>query len=196
MEAKAVVAPHDVLQELVVSTVVRRVDDALVLPAAPGMSPCRGKADTESVGELAELRTPLRHQLDYFAEVRATPGLYLDLGCDQLADEVLVERRSSRSSLELLEAVRQLERVGIEDCELFLHGNREVVSILECLTRGANLLLGTESLLVTHVTRVNEAMRVNRCRSARAGVRRCSSSSNARRRRAGPLRRAPLARWV
>jgi hypothetical protein len=37
------------------------------------------------------------------------------------------------------------------------------VSILECLTRGANLRLRTESLLVTHVTRVNEAMRVNRC---------------------------------
>ena len=43
--------------------------------------------------------------------------------------------------------------------ELLLDGDREVVPVLECLTRGADLLLGTEALCVTHVTSVNEAMR-------------------------------------
>ena len=37
VQAERVVAPDDVAQQLVVASVVRRVDDALVLPAAPWM---------------------------------------------------------------------------------------------------------------------------------------------------------------
>ena len=37
VQAERVVAPDDVAQQLVVAAVVRRVDDALVLPAAPRM---------------------------------------------------------------------------------------------------------------------------------------------------------------
>src|SRR5207247_8972891 len=50
VDAEAVVAPDDVLQEIVVPPVVRRVDDALVLPAAPGMSAGRREPDSETIG--------------------------------------------------------------------------------------------------------------------------------------------------
>ena len=64
---------------------------------------------------------------------------------------MLVEVRARRPCFELLEAIRQFERVGIEERELFLHGDREVLSVLESLTCRLNLLLGSESLLVTHL---------------------------------------------
>src|SRR5713226_3797313 len=172
---------------------MRRVDDALVLPAAPGMSAGRREPDSEAVGQLPELRSPFGHSLGRFGEVRATSRLDLDLRRDQLADEVLVELRSRRPSLQLLEPIRQLERVRIEQRELFLHGDREVTSVLESIACRADLLLGSMSLLVTHFTSVNEAIPPNRGRSARAAVQRRSSSSSAGRLLAAPRPPVPRA---
>ncbi len=193
VDAEAVVAPDDVLKELVVPPVVRRVDDALVLPAAPRVSAGGSEPDAESVGELAELRSALAHPLGRFPEVRAPAGLDLDFGSDQLPDEVLVELRPRSTGLELLEAIRQLEGVGIEQCELFLHRDGEVLSVLESLTCRPDLLVGSESLVVTHLTSVNEAIPANRWRRARAAGWRHSSSSSAARPLDGPQRRAPRA---
>jgi hypothetical protein len=58
VKAKGVVPPDDVAKELVVAAVMRRVDDALVLPAAPRMRPGRRETDAESVGERAQLCAP------------------------------------------------------------------------------------------------------------------------------------------
>jgi len=115
------------------------------------MGACRSEPDSETVGELPELCTALAHSLRGHAEVLATPGLDLDLGCNQLADEVLIEVRSGRSGLELFEAIRQLQRVGIEQRELFLHCDREVLPSLESIVGKTDLLRGSESLLVTHL---------------------------------------------
>src|SRR5207253_2511106 len=107
--------------DLVVPPVVRRVDDALVLPSAPWMRPGGCEGDAELICKLRELRTTLGHPLRRLAEARAPSRLDLDLGGDQLADEVLVELRSGGAGLELLEAIRKLERLRIEERELLLH---------------------------------------------------------------------------
>src|SRR5438270_74847 len=59
VEPEAVVPPDDVAEELVVPAVVRRVDDPLVLPAAPRVRAGRAEQGADRVGELPELRAPL-----------------------------------------------------------------------------------------------------------------------------------------
>src|SRR6266516_929322 len=157
MDAEAVVAPDNVLEDLVVPAVVRRVDDALVLPAAPRVRAGTRKGDIEAVGELRQLRPARRHPLGRLPERGGAPGLDLDLRRDQLADEMLVELAAGGSSLELLEAVRQLERVRIEQRELLLHGDREVLPVVESLAGEPDLLFRAQALGVAHRTSVNEA---------------------------------------
>ena len=86
----------------------------------------RAERDPERLGELVQLRAPLAHPGGRFGEVLAAARSNLDLRRDQLADEVLLERGSLRGRLQLLEAVRQLERLWIEDRELLLDRDREV----------------------------------------------------------------------
>src|SRR5205085_5439488 len=93
VEAEARVPPDDVLEDLVVPRVVRRVDAPLVLPATPGMRARAAEADPELAHELRELGTPLAHPGRDLRERLAAAGLDLDLGRDQLADEVLLEHR-------------------------------------------------------------------------------------------------------
>jgi len=50
VQPEGVVAPHDVAQQLVVAAVVGRVDDPLVLPAAPGMGGRGAEPDSELPG--------------------------------------------------------------------------------------------------------------------------------------------------
>jgi hypothetical protein len=77
-------------------------------------------------------------------------GSDLDLRSDQLADQVLFERGSLSRGLELLEAVRERERLGVEDSELLFDGEREVGAVLVRLPRGLDLLVGGELLGVAH----------------------------------------------
>ena len=150
VQPEAVVAPDDVAEDLVVAAVVRRVDDALVLPAAPRMRPRGAEQDVEAPGELEELAPPLGHGGGGFGERPALAGADLDLGRDQLADEVLGERRPLGARLQLLEAVDELQRGRVEDRELLLDRHREVAAGVEALARARDLLLGSQLLGVTH----------------------------------------------
>src|SRR6266498_4012936 len=143
---EAVVAPDDVAQELVVAAVMRRVDDALLLPGAPGMRPGGGERDADRLGELEELRPPLSQPGRGLVEVLAAARADLDLRGDQLANEVLLERRPGGGRLELLEPVRQRQRRRIEDRELLLDREREVARLLVPLAGGADLLLRAQAL--------------------------------------------------
>ena len=116
------------------------------------------KRDIEAVGQLRELSAAHRHQLRDLGERCAAARLDLDLGSDQLAHDVLVELAARCRGLQLLEAVRELERLRVEQHELFLHGDREVLPVLERLAGGAHLLLRAQSLGVTHVASLFEAL--------------------------------------
>src|SRR3954465_9478820 len=174
VDAEAFVAPDDVPQDLVVPPVVRRVDDPLVLPSAPGMRAGRREPDVEAADELGELLPALRHLLGDLRKRRTASRLDLDLGGDQLADEVLVELGARGGALELLEAIRQLERLRIDELELLLDRDREVLPVLEGLAGGPDLLVRGQALSIAHVASVNEAI---------GAARRRSTSSSAPRRR-------------
>ena len=112
VQAERVVAPDDVAEELVVSPVVRRVDDPLVLPAAPRVRAGRAERELLLARERVDLRAALLHLRRRLLEAVAAAGADLDLGCDQLADDVVGEVGAIGGRLQLLEAVRQLERVS------------------------------------------------------------------------------------
>ena len=82
-----------------------------------------------------ELPAPLRHGGRRLRERLAAPRAHLDLGRDQLTDEIGLERRADRSGREFLEAVDETERLGVEDRELLLHRDREVAARIEPLPR-------------------------------------------------------------
>jgi hypothetical protein len=71
---------------------VRRIDDPLVLPAAPRVRARGGQLDPEVVCERQELRAAVGHLRPRLAECLAATRSHLDLGGDQLADEMLAER--------------------------------------------------------------------------------------------------------
>ena len=150
MEAERVVAPDDVAQELVVSPVVRRVDDALLLPVGPRVRARRTEQEPHRLDEPLELRSALRHGGRNIRERLLLAGANLHLGGDELAHEVLLERRPTRGRLHVFEAVREVERVRIEDRELLLDGHREVGRSLELSPRLRDQLVGGDTLLVAH----------------------------------------------
>src|SRR5262249_33933928 len=156
--AEAVVPPDDVLEDLVVPSVVRRVDDPLVLPAAPRMCSGRRKRDVEAAGELGQLLTPLDHRAGGLREVVAPARLGLSLGHDQLAAEMLVELGARGRLLQLLEAVRQLQGLGIEERELLFDRDREVAALLERLASRSDLLVRAQTLRVAHGASLSEAL--------------------------------------
>src|SRR5262249_11356488 len=133
VQPERVVAPDDVTQDLVVPAVVGRVDDALLLPRAPGMRAGCRQADADRVRELEQLRTALADLRGHLVERVAAAGADLDLRGDQLADEMLLERRALRRCLKLLEAIGEVESLRVEDGELLLDGDREVGRRLELL---------------------------------------------------------------
>ena len=141
VEPEAVVTPHDVAEDLVVAAVVRRVDDALLLPWAPGVCPGRRERDSEPVREGRELVAPLRDARRRLREAFTATGADLDLGGDQLTDEVSFQVGADGRLEQLLEAIRQRERDGVEQRELLLDGEREV-------SAGVELLAGEPDLLV------------------------------------------------
>src|SRR5205823_244157 len=91
----------------------------------------------------------------------------------------------------LFEPVLELEGLGIEQGKLLLHRDCEVLTRFERFVGGSNLLVRAQSLLVSHFTSVNEAMRAStRARTAPAAARPPKSSSSVRASRGGPPRRA------
>src|SRR5579884_1277667 len=150
VEAEAVVAPDDVAEDLVVAAVVRRVDDALLLPGAPRVRAHGGEPDPERLRQRAQLLAPLADERCGLREGVAAAGAHLGLGGDQLADDVLLELRPLGGRLELLEAVDEVERVGIEERELLLDRDGEVGNLLEARARLREHLVVAEPLLVAH----------------------------------------------
>ena len=153
VEAEGVVPPGDVAEQLVVAAVVRRVDDPLVLPAAPRMRAGCAEREAELARDRCELRAALHDLGRRLGEVGALARADLGLGGDQLADEVRLERRSLRRRLDLLEAVREVERLVVEQGELLFDRNGEVGAVLERRPRGGELLLGRKALFLAHGSR-------------------------------------------
>ncbi len=140
VDAERVVAPGDVAQRLLDEPVVRRVDDRLVLPARPRVRAGRAELDAEPVGEPVELAPALDGEPRRLGEPLAAAGLDLDLALDQLARQVLLERRALGQRLELAKAVAQGQRLAVEDLELLLDRKREVGGGVEagtCLRKRA-----------------------------------------------------------
>jgi hypothetical protein len=99
MEAERVVAPDDPAEDFVVSPVVRGVDDALLLPRAPGVRPGGAKEDAELVGERGQLVPALAHEDGSLREALAASGPDLYFRRNQLADEVVFELGPLRGGL-------------------------------------------------------------------------------------------------
>ncbi len=135
VEAEGVVAPHDVAEQLVVPPVVRRIDDALIAPARPGVGSGRAEGQPEWLDERRELGAPLGERRRNVRERLLLPCLDLHLGGDELADEVRLETRAANRLLHVLEAVDEVERLGVEEGELLLDRDREVHGLLEALVR-------------------------------------------------------------
>ena len=102
--------------------------------------------NSEPVRESAELRPPLGDARDDLGEGVTPARPDLDFRGDQLTDEMLLELGALGESLELLEAVRQRERLRVEDRELLLDGDGEVLRRFELLTR----LLQQDAVVVSH----------------------------------------------
>jgi hypothetical protein len=96
------------------------------------------------------LNTTLADPFGRLGKALAAAGSHLDLGSDQLADQVLLERRSLGRCLELVEPVRERERFGIEYGELLFDGEREVGAVLVRLARRADLFVRGERLGIAH----------------------------------------------
>jgi hypothetical protein len=134
VEAERVVAPDDVAEDLVVAPVVRRVDDPLLLPGAPGVRPGRCQPDAALRREAEEAQAGVVLPGDRVGEGRPLSRPDLDLGRDQLSGDRVRERRVRAGGiLELFEPLDEVERVGIEDLELLLDPDREVLGVLEDL---------------------------------------------------------------
>jgi len=113
---------------------------------------CAGGAELKSLlaGQRLQLCATLPHPRGGLGKVGALPRSYLGLRRDQLADEMLVELRALRRSLQLLEAVDELEVLGVEQRELLLDGDGEIGAALERFTGARELLLGGKPLLLAH----------------------------------------------
>ena len=96
-------------EELVVSAVVRRVDDALLLPVRPWVRPGRAEHEAHRLDQRPQLRPTLGNRCRNIRERLLLARSDLDLGGDELADEVLLERGAARGCLDVLEAVREVE---------------------------------------------------------------------------------------
>src|SRR5262249_22041909 len=77
-ETERVVAPDDVAKELVVTPVVRRVDDALVLPPAPRVRAGCAERQLLLTRERVELGAALLHRRRGLLETGAAAGTDLD----------------------------------------------------------------------------------------------------------------------
>ena len=145
VEAEGVVLPDDVAEDLVVAAVVRRVDDPLVLPVRPRVRAGGAEREAERLDERDRAASRRSAIVAGTSAKRLDPaGLDLGLGGDQLAGEMSLGRRSGGRRLHVLEAVDEVERVGVEQREFLLDGDREVGGRVEPLARSREkLIVGT-----------------------------------------------------
>ena len=115
-----------------------------------GMRPGRAQTHLVRFGELEELPASLDDEAGGFGEGLAASGPHLDLGRDQLADQMLFQRSAARRGLQLLEVVGELERLGVEQRELLLDGEREVLAAVEGVAGAPEQLLPRNRLRFTH----------------------------------------------
>ena len=108
---------------------------------AARMGAGRAELEPDLARQGLELRTALGDLRRRLAEVGALAGAHLDLRRDQLADEMRLDVGPDRGRLHLLEAIREPERLGIEQRELLLDGESEVGALLERRTGARELLL-------------------------------------------------------
>ena len=136
VHAPGVVAPGDVAEIAFQPPVVRRVDDPLVEIVGPRVGPQRRQRDSHALREREEAGAALLLVADRLREALAAPGADLDLGVDQLSRRRLGEQVILEAALvDLLEAVLELEGVGVRQRELLLEPDREVLRGLEHLAR-------------------------------------------------------------
>jgi hypothetical protein len=111
-----------------------------------------GGAEQEAhrLDERLQLPAALGHRAGHVGEGLLPPRPDLDLGSDQLADEMLLESGSARSGLHVLEPIREVERRRVEDGELLLDGDGEVRRRLEPSARLRDQLVRRDALFVTH----------------------------------------------
>ena len=141
VQAEGVVPPDDVLEQVVVHAVVRRVDDPLLLPVRPRVRAGRAERQPHRLDEGAQLGASLDERRRHVGEALAAPRLHLHLGRDQLTDEIRLERRPGGGRLDVLEAVDEIEGLGIDECELLLDGDGEVLAGVEPVARVAQELV-------------------------------------------------------
>ena len=102
------------------------------------------------VGELVQLLAPLADLRGGLLERVAAAGADLDLGGDQLADEMLLERRALRGRLQVLEAVRSgRASPGSRTANSSSTASVKSCAVLELLAGEADLLVRGEALGVS-----------------------------------------------
>src|SRR2546429_7024188 len=107
----------------------------------------RREGDAERIDERTELRTTLTDALHAVCERFAAACAHLDLGRDQLADEMRLDVGPDRGLLHILEPADETERGWIEERELLLHRDGEVGNLLERGLRGGQQLSVADLLL-------------------------------------------------
>ena len=127
VEAPRVVALGDPAELLAQALVVRRVNDLLVQVAGPGVGAGGRELDAELVRGREEARPVLPLTLHRFCERLRLARANLDFRGDELARNRVSEHlvRLARG-VELLEAVHQIERLGVDQGELLLKADREI----------------------------------------------------------------------
>ena len=139
--AEGVVPPDDVAQVLVVATIVRRVDDPLRLPGAPGMSATGAEQRLQLVGQRGQLLAPLTHPGGRLGEALAAPVL------TSASEAIDSPTRCGSTSVPAAWACNsskrlvERKRVGIEQRELLLHRHGEVACVIELFVRRCQLLV-------------------------------------------------------
>ena len=134
VQRPGVVAPHRIAELAVEPLVVLGVDDVLLAIVGPGMRSGRGQAGAPVGGECEQPPPAIPLVGDRVVKVLAAPGADLDLGRDQLARDRVGEHRIRRRGVaQVLEALDEVERAGIEDRELLLQADGEIGRRVELL---------------------------------------------------------------
>ena len=147
VEAPGVVALDHPAQLVAQAVVVLGVDDPLVEVVRPRVGAGRGERGIVLGGQGEQPATALALALGGLGEGLPPPGPDLDLGVDQLAahrgGELVV---GLRGVSQLLEAVLELQRLGVEDRELLLDPDREVGGCVERLADAVEVEPGVRRL--------------------------------------------------
>ena len=179
VEAECVVLPHDVAEDLVIATVVRRVDDPLVLPVRPWMGAGGAEGEPERLDESGELDPALGDQCGTSANDSTRPVLISASEAISSPTRFGPAGVSRPRRPDVLEAIDEIEARRVEERELLLDGDREVVAGLEALARLPQELVGDTLLRHPWSERVVERRSTEGLQQA---ARDAGSSSSARRR--------------